>query len=112
MMMSTLSETLERCLRQIQKPDAPVVAKPVKDMPEMIFQARVLYFQEGTSDKEYRVQIARVSLIMDKYLVNFQYGRRGGTLQKGSKTEHPVSLAEAKRIYVKIINEKLAKGYS
>jgi predicted DNA-binding WGR domain protein len=42
-----------------------------------------LYFREGSSDKVYHAQIAPES--NDLYSVNFQYGRRGSTLQTGTK---------------------------
>ena len=39
------------------------------------------------------------------------YGRRGSTLTVGTKTEDPVSLAEATKVFDKLIASKLAKGY-
>jgi len=110
--MSTLSETLERCLRQIQKPTgtAKVTAKVTACQPLMV-QSKSLYFKEGTSDKEYHIQITQVHPALSEYLVNFQYGRRGNTLKSGSKTEAPVTLAEAEDIYDLVVREKIAKGY-
>jgi bifunctional non-homologous end joining protein LigD len=69
-----------------------------------------LYFREGSSDKVYHAQIAPDG--NDLYSVNFQYGRRGSTLQTGSKTTAPVTLEQAKKIFDKLVAEKRAKGYT
>lgn len=68
-----------------------------------------LYFQEGTSDKEYHIQLEPKG---SGYVVNFQFGRRGGPLQEGTKTSSPVSLEEAEKIYEKLKKEKTKKGYT
>lgn len=68
-----------------------------------------LTFSEGSSDKEYNAQILKVD---SGYEVHFQYGRRGGTLQSGVKTSSPVELAEAEKVYTKIVKEKTQKGYT
>jgi len=67
-----------------------------------------LYFFQGTSDKEYHLQHVESGNL---YLVNFQFGRRGSTLQSGSKTPSPLTYDKAKKLYDKILNEKTAKGY-
>ena len=71
-------------------------------------QAVRLTFTAGSSDKEYRLH-----LIEDKgsYVVNFQYGRRNGTLKGGTKTSSPVSKAEAEKIFNKYLKEKTSEGY-
>jgi bifunctional non-homologous end joining protein LigD len=69
-----------------------------------------LYFHEGSSDKVYHAQIVPDG--DNRYSVNFQYGRRGSTLQTGTKTAAPVTLSEARRIFAKIVAEKKAKGYT
>jgi bifunctional non-homologous end joining protein LigD len=69
-----------------------------------------LYFREGSSDKVYHAQIAPNGDGL--YSVNFQYGRRGSTLQTGSKTAAPVALEQAKKIFDKLVAEKRAKGYT
>jgi bifunctional non-homologous end joining protein LigD len=69
-----------------------------------------LYFREGSSDKVYHAQIAPVANGL--YSVNFQYGRRGSTLQTGSKTAAPVALVQAQKIFDKLVAEKRAKGYT
>jgi len=67
-----------------------------------------LYFKEGSSDKEYHLQLVEKN---GKYVVNFQYGRVGNALKDGTKTPTPVSLEDAENIYDKILKEKVAKGY-
>lgn len=68
-----------------------------------------LTFKEGSSDKEYNIFLEEVS--SGSYLVNFSYGRRGGTLKSGTKTSSPVSLANAEKVYDRLENEKIGKGY-
>lgn len=68
-----------------------------------------LYYREGSSDKVYKASITEEG--KDLFSVNFAYGRRGNSLTTGSKTPKPVAYAAAKKIYDKLINEKLAKGY-
>lgn len=68
-----------------------------------------LYFQEGSSDKEYHAEIVEVA---GGNIVNFRYGRRGGPLTIGTKTASPVDLAQAQKIYDKLVREKTAKGYT
>jgi bifunctional non-homologous end joining protein LigD len=67
-----------------------------------------LTFTEGSSDKEYNAQIVKEK---DGYRVLFQYGRRNGALQSGTKTESPVNLEAAEKIYSKLVKEKMSKGY-
>jgi bifunctional non-homologous end joining protein LigD len=68
-----------------------------------------LYYHEGSSDKIYQVQIEEAG---DRYVVNFAYGRRGSTLSIGTKTNVPVDLDSAQRIFDKLVKEKKAKGYT
>ena len=68
-----------------------------------------LYYREGSSDKIYRVAIETRD---GGYVVNFAYGRRGSTLNTGTKTTSPVPMDMAQRIYDKLLREKMAKGYS
>src|SRR6185295_17512802 len=42
----------------------------------------------------------------------FAYGRRGATMNTGTKTGSPVTHAEAQRIYDKLVREKKGKGYT
>ncbi len=68
-----------------------------------------LYYCQGSSDKIYQVGIERSAA---GFRVNFAFGRRGSTLQAGSKTPRPVELAAARKIYEKLVAEKNAKGYT
>jgi predicted DNA-binding WGR domain protein len=68
-----------------------------------------LYFREGASDKVYEVDLCRLG--ENRYTVNFRYGRRGAKLKEGTKTEPPVPLAQAERVFDKLVGEKVKKGY-
>ena len=67
-----------------------------------------LYYRVGPSDKVYQASIVPKD---GAYIVAFAYGRRGSTLNAGTKTPAPVGYDEAKRVYDKLVREKLAKGY-
>ena len=67
-----------------------------------------LFYQEGSSDKVYHIQLEETK---GGHVVMFQYGRRNSTLKPGTKTDTPISLAEADKIYEKLLHEKTAKGY-
>jgi bifunctional non-homologous end joining protein LigD len=67
-----------------------------------------LFFKEGSSDKEYHAQLESHD---DGWIVSFQYGRRGSALRADSKTPHALPYEEAKKIYDKVVREKLGKGY-
>lgn len=69
-----------------------------------------LFYQDSGSDKQYSAQLQQAEA--DLWLVNFQYGRRGGTLKADTKTKSPVCYADAKKVYDKLVKEKLGKGYS
>ncbi len=68
-----------------------------------------LYFQEGTSDKVYEIDLCESG---EGFLVNFRYGRRGATLKEGTKTIFPVDLQEANKVFDALEKEKRSKGYS
>lgn len=68
-----------------------------------------LYFRQGSSDKVYQAKIEPQD---GGYIVLFAYGRRGTTLQTGTKTQAPVPYQEARHIYEKLVKEKTAKGYT
>ncbi|RBP38618.1 ATP-dependent DNA ligase [Roseimicrobium gellanilyticum] len=67
-----------------------------------------LYYREGASDKVYQASIVPKD---GGYVVTFAYGRRGSTLNAGTKTPTPVRHDEAKRTFDKLVREKTAKGY-
>jgi bifunctional non-homologous end joining protein LigD len=71
-------------------------------------QSASLHFREGNSDKVYHAAIEPKG---EGYLVTFAYGRRGNTLTTGTKTTYPMSIAEATKVFDKLIASKLAKGY-
>ena len=68
-----------------------------------------LYFREGTSNKIYQASLEQKN---GGFVVNFAFGRRGATLQTGTKTTSPVPYEKAKAIYDKLIREKTGKGYT
>ena len=68
-----------------------------------------LYFREGSSDKVYQCAIEPAG---ERFTVNFAYGRRGSTLNTGTKTNVPVNFDDAKRIFDKLVKEKQGKGYA
>lgn len=71
-----------------------------------------LHFREGNSDKVYEVDLCEHSNDRpQRYVVNFRYGRRGGSLREGTKTVTPVDLTEAEEIFASLIVNKENKGY-
>ena len=68
-----------------------------------------LYFREGSSDKVYQAGIEPKGT---GFVVNFAFGRRGSTLQTGTKTAEPVDYQTAVKVYDKLVKEKMAKGYT
>ncbi len=68
-----------------------------------------LELREGTSDKVYEIDLCEVG--PDRFVVQFRFGRRGARPQEGTKTELPVPLAEAERVFERLEREKTAKGY-
>ncbi|WP_207534428.1 hypothetical protein [Desertivirga arenae] len=67
-----------------------------------------LYYQEGTSDKVYEIDLLQTG---QDYVVNFRYGKRGSTLKEGTKTIFPVVLSEAEKVFDSLEQEKRKKGY-
>ena len=68
-----------------------------------------LYYREGCSDKVYQCAIESAG---SRFIVNFAYGRRGSTMNTGTKTNVPVDYDSAKRIFDKLVKEKQSKGYT
>lgn len=68
-----------------------------------------LYYRAGSSDKVYHVQLAQAAA---GFVVNFQFGRSGSTLQSGTKTPGSVPYEKAKKVYDKLVAEKKGKGYT
>jgi bifunctional non-homologous end joining protein LigD len=71
-------------------------------------QTASLYFHEGPSDKVYHATIKPQD---EGFIVTFAYGRRGCTLNTGTKTSAPVTIKEATKVFDKLVASKLAKGY-
>ncbi len=68
-----------------------------------------LRYTGGNSDKLYFLHLIQQG---SGWVVNFEYGRYGSTLQSGTKTKAgPVDYAAAKKIYDKIYREKTGEGY-
>jgi len=72
-------------------------------------KSTTLYFREGSSDKVYQAGIEPKG---GGFVVNFAFGRRGSTLQTGTKTAEPVDYQTALKVFDKLVNEKMAKGYT
>ncbi|WP_041258068.1 hypothetical protein [Fibrella aestuarina] len=68
-----------------------------------------LYFNEGTSDKVYEVDLCEVGA--GQYVVNFRFGKRGAALKEGTKTTAPVGLPQAEAVFNALEMEKRKKGY-
>ncbi len=75
-----------------------------------LIKQTTLYFQKDSSDKVYEVDLCEVGI--SQYLVNFRYGRRGTILKEGTKTDLPIDLKAAEKIYDKLVNAKTKKGYT
>jgi bifunctional non-homologous end joining protein LigD len=70
---------------------------------QQIVDSIALHSNHGGSDKVYNVQIVEAS---GGFVVNYQNGRRGGTLASGAKTASPVNLEKARAIFAKLVAEK------
>jgi bifunctional non-homologous end joining protein LigD len=68
-----------------------------------------LYYRDTRSDKVYQVQLDRAD---GGYVVNFQFGRRGSSLQSGTKTPQPLPYEKAFHIYDRLVAEKVGRGYT
>ncbi len=63
-----------------------------------------LWCKEGSADKEYHIWIEPQG---SGFLVQAQWGRRGGPMQAGCKTPKPVPMEDAEKILDKVVREKL-----
>src|SRR5947209_2600830 len=75
----------------------------------MTKETATLYYREGSSDKVYQAAIEEAD---GGFVVSFAFGRRGTTLQTGTKTQSPVPFEKARSIFDGLIKSKLAKGYT
>jgi bifunctional non-homologous end joining protein LigD len=78
-------------------------------MTEPQTERTTLYYREGSSDKVYQVSLEPKG---ELFIVHFAYGRRGATLNTGTKTSSPVDYTTAKNTFDKLVREKTAKGYT
>lgn len=60
------------------------------------------------SNKEYNIFLEESG---GQYVVNFTYGPRGNPRSSGTKTNSPVSLAEAEKEFEKLMRSKMTGGY-
>ncbi|HSO34091.1 MAG TPA: hypothetical protein VLT33_16265 [Labilithrix sp.] len=74
-----------------------------------LVKSTTLIFAEGRSEKVYAIDLCEVGA--GQFVVNFRYGKRGAPLKDGSKTVAPVGQAEAERVYDKLVQQQLEKGY-
>jgi bifunctional non-homologous end joining protein LigD len=74
----------------------------------MTMKSADLFYHEGNSDKEYHLQI--VEKASGSYSVECQWGRVGSTMQTQVKISN-VGLSVAEKMYNKVYNEKVGKGY-
>ena len=74
----------------------------------MVLESVDLFFQQGSSDKEYHIQINQQNDHL--YNVEAQWGRRGGALTTAIKTITD-NLTDARKVFNKIRGEKVGKGY-
>jgi hypothetical protein len=99
-------KSLAECEAMIKKEDEERKVRIAKEANTI--KKVSLYYKQGTSDKEYHLQLKKSG---ESYVVDFQYGRRGGNLQEGTKTQIPVPLHTAESIFYAIKHEKEHKGY-
>lgn len=71
-----------------------------------------LYFQQGSSDKEYHVHLRAKGSGQSGYVVDIEYGRRGSSLTYSTKTPSPVDLDEALKLFEAQVHSKKLKGYT
>ena len=77
--------------------------------PSLTLEKVTLYYREGGSDKVYQAVIEPSG---SGFVVNIAFGRRGATLNTGTKTSAPVDYQVTQGIYGKVVREKMAKGYT
>ena len=70
-----------------------------------------LWYNDNRSDKVYNVKLELSDPNEQKWIVDFEYGRRGNNLVEGTKTPTPTKYQKAKQIYDKLIQSKVNKGY-
>jgi len=74
---------------------------------EQSSESITLYYRDGGSDKVYT---ARIEAAEGGHVVNFAFGRRGNTLQTGTKTPKPVDYDTARKAYDKLVRRRWLKA--
>jgi predicted DNA-binding WGR domain protein len=70
-----------------------------------------LFLQDGTSDKVYHCWCIRDKELTDNgFSVHFEYGRRGGTMTRGTKITGTTSMY-ARKVFNDLVASKKKKGY-
>jgi bifunctional non-homologous end joining protein LigD len=85
-----------------------IAAKRKAKKMNRVIKSVSLFFCAGNSDKEYHTQLVEAT---GGYSVEFQYGRRGSSLNSGTKTPEPLPIEGAQKIYDRLVAEKTGKGY-
>ena len=75
-----------------------------------LIKQTTLLFKRGRSEKIYEVDLCENG--PDRFVVNFRYGRRGGSLKSGTRTTLPVRRARADELFNKLVNDKIRAGYT
>lgn len=81
----------------------------VPQIPVRLLKQTKLFYQQGTSDKVYEVDLCEAG--EGEFVVNFRYGRRGTRLREGTKTPFPESRSRAESIFNELVQSKKARGY-
>jgi bifunctional non-homologous end joining protein LigD len=81
---------------------------PTPDITKL--DSLTLYYRSGAADKVYTATIVPAGDGL--FTVAFAFGRRGTTLQAGTKTSAPVPYARARAVFERLVAEKTAKGYT
>src|SRR4051794_34660568 len=81
------------------EPDAFTVSGSLHFHRKEIMKSVTLRYKEGSSDKLYQATIEPEGSL---FVVNFAFGRFGSTLNTGTKTNSPVPLPEAEKIFSKL----------
>jgi predicted DNA-binding WGR domain protein len=74
-----------------------------------LIQRKTLVYQAGNSDKVYEVDLSEVA--PERYMVNYRYGKRGANLREGAETVTALPLAEAQKVFDRLVRSKVTKGY-
>jgi bifunctional non-homologous end joining protein LigD len=78
-------------------------------IPNQKAETIALFFQNGSSDKEYHVHLKPAG---EQWLVEIQYGKRASALRSALKTKEPIEYSMAKNAYDKIVADQLKQGYT